>query len=187
MKSLSPSVPQASEYASYYSRYISLVPNGDIVSLLTEQAGQTAEALSGLSDREADFRYAPGKWTIKQVLGHLIDSERVFAYRALRIARNDKTPIEGFEQDDYVANGPFASVTLAELVMEFTAVRHSTVLLFRHLAPEGWDRRGTANNNEVTVRATAYIIAGHELHHLRILQEKYLSALGETGKAVGQS
>jgi len=186
MKSLSPNAPQVSEYASYSSRYISLVPDGDIVSLLTEQAERTAEALSGLSDREANFRCAPGKWTIKQVLGHLIDAERVLAYRALRIARNDKTPIEGFEQDDYVANGP-ASVSLAELVREFTAVRHATVLLFRHLAPEAWDRRGTANNNEVTVRATAYIIAGHELHHRRILQEKYFSALGETGKAVGKS
>lgn len=187
MKSLSPSAPQVSEYASYYSRYISLVPNGDIVSLLTQQAEQTTEVLSGLSDWEANFRYAPDKWTIKQVLGHLIDAERVLAYRALRIARHDKTPIEGFEQDDYVANGPFASVSLAELVREFTAVRHVTVLLFRHLAPEAWDRRGTANNNEVTVRATAYIIAGHELHHRRILQENYLSALGKTGKAVGKS
>ena len=186
MNSLIPGAPQVSEYAPYYSRYISLVPDGDIVSLLAQQAKRTAEALSGLSDREADFRYAPGKWPIKQVLGHLIDAERVLAYRALRIARNDKTPIEGFEQDDYVANGPFSSVSLAELVREFTAVRRATVLLFRHLAPEAWDRRGTANNNEVTVRATAYIIAGHELHHRRILQEKYLSALGETGKTVGE-
>jgi hypothetical protein len=100
MKSLSPNALQLSEYAPYYSRYISLVPSGDIFSLLTQQAESSVEALAGLSDREASFRYAPGKWTIKQVLGHLIDTERVFAYRALRIARNDKTPLEGFEQDD---------------------------------------------------------------------------------------
>jgi len=187
MRSLSPSAPQSSEYDSYYSRYISLVPQGDIVSLLAQQAEDTAEALSQLSERAASFRYAPGKWTIKQVLGHVIDCERVFAYRALRIARDDRTPLEGFEQDDYVVHGPFAALSLAQLVEEFTAVRRATVLLFRHLTPDVWDRRGSADNKEMTVRGAAYIIAGHELHHRRILEEKYLSASGETGKAVGNS
>jgi DinB superfamily len=187
MTILVPTAPHPSEYVPYYERYISLVPNQDVLAMLNKQSEQTQDLLSGLSEQQASFRYAPGKWTIKQVLGHLIDAERVFCYRALRIARNDKTPMEGFEQDDYVANGPFESVSLAELLREYAAVRHATVLLFRHLSPEAWNRRGIANNNEVSVRATAYIIAGHELHHCRILREKYLPAAGETGKSVGQS
>ena len=187
MRTTSPSAPQPSEHAPYWSRYISLVPNGDLFTLLAQQAELTAEALSELSEEEAGFRYAPGKWSIKQILGHLIDAERVFAYRALRIARNDRTPIEGFEQNDWVANAPFDSLSMAELLREFTAVRHATVLLLRHLPPEAWDRRGTASNSEITVRALAYIIAGHERHHAKVLREKYLPALGETRKAVGKS
>jgi hypothetical protein len=110
---------------------------------------------------------------VKEVLGHVIDSERVFSYRALRIARNDKTPIEGFEQDDYVKYGPFGECTLAALVEEFKSVRRATLSLFQGLDEVAWARRGVANKNQVSVRAIAYIIAGHELHHRRILQEKY--------------
>lgn len=168
--------PSTTEYAPYYERYVSLVPGDDIVALLTLQLPETLALLSQFDERQGDFRYAPGKWSVKELLGHLIDSERVFTYRALRIARGDQTPIEGFEQDDYVKNGPYGELTLATLIEEFTHVRAATVSLFRNLATRDWARRGIANKLEVTVRGLAFITAGHELHHRRILKEKYLSA-----------
>ena len=129
--------------------------------------------LSGLSEEQGDFRYAPEKWSAKQVLGHVCDTERVFAYRALRISRGDATPMEGFEQDDYVKNGPFARHVIAEVIEDYIAVRRATISLLRSLEEAAWSRRGVANKNEVTVRALAYTIAGHEVHHRRILEEKY--------------
>lgn len=168
--------PQPGEYAPYYERYIALVPGGDILATLDAQRRQTLLLLSGREEIEGDFRYAPEKWTAKQVLGHVCDTERVFAYRALRIARGDQTPMEGFEQDDYVRNGPFAVVPLAEVIEDYIAVRRATLTLLRNLEEQAWTRRGMANKNEVTVRGLAYIIAGHELHHRRILEEKYFNA-----------
>jgi len=165
--------PQAGEYAPYYDRYISLVQGEDILNALDQQRSQTMLLLCGRDEKDGDFRYAPGKWSAKEVLGHVCDSERVFAYRALRIARADATPLAGFEQDDYVRNGPFAQRPLADLVEEFIAVRRATLSLLRNLDEAAWMRRGVANKNEVTVRALAYIIAGHELHHRGILEEKY--------------
>lgn len=173
--------PEASEYGAYYGRYISLVPDGDILAILREQGPRTRASFSGITEQQGDFSYAPGKWSIKQMFGHVIDAERIFAYRALRISRNDPTPIEGFEQDGYVAHAPFANCKLTDLLDEYTAVRNATVLLFRNLGQEAWPRQGTASNHPVTVRALAYIIAGHELHHYRVLQEKYLSKLREAG------
>ena len=167
--------PEPSEYAPYYERYISLVPGDDILSTLDAQRRQTMVLLCGRDEADGDFRYAPGKWTAKQVLGHLCDTERIFAYRALRIARGDQTPIEGFEQDDYVRDGPFEQLPLPEMIEEYIAVRHATLTLLRNLDEQSWTLRGIANKNEVTVRALAYIIAGHELHHRRILEEKYFS------------
>jgi uncharacterized damage-inducible protein DinB len=168
--------PTAAEYAPYYNRYISLVPGTDILSILQQQA-EDMESLRTMSEDDACFRYAPEKWSIKQVLGHIMDCERIFAYRALRIARGDQTPIEGFEQDDYVKNGPFERISMTELMNEYVAIRTATIKLFRHLSPEAWNRRGIANNNEVTVRALAYTIAGHERHHRQILKEKYFPAM----------
>lgn len=165
--------PESGEYAPYYDRYISLVAGSDILSTLDTQRRQTMMLLCGRDEGEGDFRYALDKWTAKQVLGHVCDTERVFAYRALRIARGDQTPIEGFEQDDYVRNGPFGVAPLAELIDDYIAVRRATLTLFRNLEEAAWRRLGVANKNEVTVRALAYIIAGHELHHRRILEEKY--------------
>ncbi len=170
----SPSRPQAREYAPYYEKYISLISGNDILSTLDEQRRQTLLLLSGRTDEEGNFRYAPEKWSLKEVLGHINDTERIFAYRALRISRNDQTPIEGFEQDDYVKFGPFARRPLEDLVEDYIAVRRATMSLFRNLDEAAWTRRGLANKNEITVRALAYIIAGHELHHRRILEEKYL-------------
>ncbi|MGO9269951.1 MAG: DinB family protein [Terriglobia bacterium] len=165
--------PEATEYAPYYGKYISLVPDGDILALLEEQLRGTTALLSSVSEEQAEYRYAPEKWTVKQVVGHLTDTERIFAYRALRISRNDATPIEGFEQDDYVRYGPFETCKMTDLVEDFAAVRRATLSLFRRLDPDAWQRRGTANRNEVTVRALAYTSAGHELHHLAILKDKY--------------
>ena len=167
--------PDSNEYAPYYGKYIALVPEGNILTTLEKQGPDT---LVLLAPREADgdFRYAPGKWSVKEALGHVIDTERVFSYRALRIARNDKTPLAGFEQDDYVKYGPFAQTSLAALLEEFTSVRKASVALFRGLDETAWTRRGIASNNEVTVRALAYMIAGHELHHRGIFQQKYFAA-----------
>jgi uncharacterized damage-inducible protein DinB len=168
--------PDASEYAAYYGKYIALVPGNDVVRTLEGQGRETAELLAGLSERQTMHRYAPGKWSVKEVVGHVTDSERIFAYRALRIARSDRTPIEGFEQDDYVQAAQFDRRSLAELVAEFSAVREATVRLFESLPADAWMRRGVANQNQVSVRALAYMIAGHELHHRRVLQDKYLVA-----------
>lgn len=168
--------PQAGEYAPYYGRYISLVQGEDILSTLDRQRRDTMLLLSGRDEEDGDFRYAPGKWSAKEVLGHVCDTERIFAYRALRFSRADATPIEGYEQDDYVRNGPFAQRPLADLVEEFIAVRRATLSLLRNLDEAAWSRRGIANKNEVSVRGLAYIVAGHELHHRRILEEKYFAA-----------
>jgi hypothetical protein len=167
--------PQPGEYAPYYDRYISLVQGEDILDTLDQQRRQTMLLLSGRNDEDGDFRYAPDKWSAKEVLGHVCDTERIFAYRALRISRADATPVEGFEQDDYVQNGPFAQRPLADLVEDFIAVRRATLSLLRNLDEAAWSRRGIANKNEVTVRALAYTIAGHEMHHRRILEEKYFA------------
>ena len=167
--------PKPGEYAPYYERYIALVQGEDILNILDQQRRQTMLLLSGRDEEDGNFRYAPDKWSAKEVLGHLCDSERIFAYRALRISRGDSTPLAGFEQDDYVRNGPFANRPLSDLVEEFIAVRRATLSLLRSLDEPAWMRRGIANNHEVSVRGLAYIIAGHELHHRRILEEKYFA------------
>lgn len=182
MSTLAITSPEATEYNPYYGKYVSLIAGGDILATLTNQVDRMQSLLSRLGKDEANFSYAPGKWTVKQALGHVIDTERIFSYRALRISRGDKTPLPGFEQNDYVPNGPFEFVSLPELLEEYAAVRHATVLLFRHLRPEAWERRGTASNSEVTVRALAYIIAGHNEHHYQLLRDKYA-----IGKSVGTS
>jgi uncharacterized damage-inducible protein DinB len=168
--------PEPSEYAPYYGRYIALVEGDEILSILDRQRRQTMLLLSGRDEEDGNFRYAPGKWSAKEILGHVCDTERIFSYRVLRISRGDNTPIEGFEQDDYVRNGPFAKLAFSDLVEEFIAVRRATLSLLRNLDEAAWLRRGIASNNEVTVRALAYTIAGHELHHRRILEEKYFVA-----------
>jgi uncharacterized damage-inducible protein DinB len=172
---ISISRPETGEYAAYYDRYISLISGTDILGTLESQRRQMLLLLSGRHESDADIRYAPEKWSVREVLGHVCDTERIFTYRALRIARGDRTPIEGFEQDDYVRNGP-SREPLAEIIDDYIAVRRATLTLLRNLDEQAWTRRGVANNNEVTVRALAYTIAGHELHHRRILEQKYFSA-----------
>jgi len=165
--------PEPGEYAPYYERYISLVAGTDILATLDAQRRQTMTILCGREESDGDYRYAPGKWSAKEVLGHVCDTERIFAYRALRISRGDQTPLPGFEQDDYVKNGPFALAPLEEIIEDYIAVRRATLTLLRNLDEAAWVRRGIASKNEVSVRALAYMIAGHELHHRRILEEKY--------------
>ncbi len=159
--------PGASEYAPYFETYVSLAGEGSILGKLV--ANPIEEALAGLSDAEADHPPAPGKWSPKQVLGHVIETERVMAYRALRIARGDQTPLPGFDQDLFVANAAFGHRSLASLLEEMQAVRAATLALLRGLPAEAWTRSGTVSGNPITVRALAWIIAGHELHHARLL------------------
>jgi uncharacterized damage-inducible protein DinB len=166
--------PDATEYDPYYQKYISLVPREDVVATLSRQLEETLSTLRGLTEIQADSRYAPDKWSIKELVGHLIDSERIFAYRALRFARNDQTPLPGYEQDDYVRAGNFGSRSMRDLADEFEQMRHANLSFFRSLDDETWLRRGTANDAEVSVRALAYIMAGHETHHMQILRTRYL-------------
>ncbi|MGB9264265.1 MAG: DinB family protein [Terriglobales bacterium] len=166
--------PQPGEYAPYYEKHLSQIESNDILSTLDDQRRQMLLLLSGRTEADGDLRYAPDKWSLKEVLGHINDTERIMAYRALRIARGDATPLAGFEQDDYVRNGPFSDRSLADLIEDYIAVRRATITLFRNLDEAAFARRGVANKNDVTVRALAYIIAGHELHHRRIIEEKYL-------------
>ena len=169
--------PQPDEYAPYYETYVSLIPGDDIVGVLEAQRVQMAQLLAARSEREGNFRYAPDKWSVKEVIGHICDAERIFAYRLLRIARGDQTPLASFEQNDYIAPGAFGERTLADLAVEFSAVRAATIALAQSLKAEAWVRRGTASGKTVSARALAYIIAGHEMHHRKILDEKYFPAI----------
>jgi len=172
--------PQASEYAPYYEKYVALVPDGEIAETLEAQLREMKLLLGNLSEKVAEFRYAAGKWPIKEVLGHISDTERILAYRLLRIARGDQTPLAGFEQDDYVKTGNFSARPLAELLEEFAAARRATIALVRSLDEAAWLRRGVANQKEISVRAQAFVIAGHERHHRVVLQERYFPALPRT-------
>jgi hypothetical protein len=169
--------PESGEYADFYAKYIAMVATDDVVATLDAQRLQMSLLFAGRSERDGNFRYAPEKWTVKEVLGHLSDAERIFAYRALRIARGDQTPMSGFEEKDYVRAASFGARSLADLAEEFGHVRNATLALMRSLGADAWTRRGVANKNEVTVRALAFIIAGHELHHRRILDERYFAAI----------
>jgi uncharacterized damage-inducible protein DinB len=169
--------PEPGEYAPYYETYISKVKGSDILGILEAQRLQMAQLFAARSERDGNFRYATGKWTVKEVLGHVNDTERIFTYRALRIARGDQTALPGFEQDDYVRGGNFAERTLADLADEFELVRAASIALFRSLPKEGWQRRGVASEKEVTARALAFIVAGHEIHHRLILEERYFPAI----------
>ena len=166
--------PEASEFAEYYTGYISRVPDADVLTFLDAQLGSTVALLRGIDDAKGNHRYEAGKWSVKELLGHIIDGERVFSYRALVFARNDSTSLPGFDQDPWSQNANYANLTMKEIVDEFEAVRRSTILLFRHLDASAWDRVGVANNNRMTARAAAFIIAGHTEHHLAILKSRYL-------------
>lgn len=169
--------PSAGEYAPYFEKYVALVKAPDVLGLLEAQSRELQGLLSPLSEAQGGSRYAPDKWTIKESLGHVVDAERVFSYRALRIARGDQTPLASFDQDGFVKAGNFDARSLADLLDEHAAVRRASLALYRSFAEEAWDRRGVASTKEITVRALIYITAGHELHHLNLFRDKYLPAL----------
>ena len=166
--------PASNEFFEYYNTYISLVPDGDVRDHLRAQLSGTVALLSGVSDAKAEQAYGAGKWTLKEVVLHMCDAERVFGYRMVRIARGDLTPLPGFEQDPWVPHSCANARALSSLIMEFAAVRASTLALIDGLPAEAWVRRGTASGHSISVRALAYIAAGHERHHLKIIRERYL-------------
>ena len=166
--------PDQSEYAPFYAGYVSQVPEGDVIALLEQQIADTVHLLAEIGEARAAHRYAPGKWSIKQIVGHLSDSERVFSYRALRIARNDATPLAAFDENAWMPHANCDARSLTDLLDELQAVRRSTLALYRSFTPEMAARRGTASQNTISVRALVYITAGHERHHRRMLEERYL-------------
>ncbi len=167
--------PEPNEYDAYYHRYISLVPETDIREAFAAQPGELRNVVNGLPEEKGNFAYADGKWTIKEVLSHLIDGERHFAYRMLRISRGDETPIEGFEQDGYIENSNANNRPFADLLDEFEYSRKANVLLLNNLDAAALSRMGTASGLPISVRALANISIGHVRHHLSILGERYLA------------
>jgi hypothetical protein len=166
--------PEKTEYDPYYERYISLVADRDIIDTLGGQSTRLQDIFTAMPEDRGEFRYAEGKWSIKELLGHLIDGERMFAYRLFRISRGDETPIEGFEQDGYIENAHSNQRSFADLLEEFSLLRRANMIFFKNLADDAWSRIGTANNAKISVRALVYIMAGHIEHHLAILKERYL-------------
>jgi uncharacterized damage-inducible protein DinB len=165
--------PAPSEYAQHYAGYVARVPEGDVLEQLASQIAETRALLRDLPPSRAVHRYATGKWSVAEVVGHVADAERIFAYRALRFGRGDATPLAAFDENAYTPAGSFDRRTLTDLVDELTAVRHATLALFRGMPVEAFERTGVASGRTVSVRALAFIIAGHELHHAAILRERY--------------
>jgi len=166
--------PEKSEYDPYYEKYISLVDESELMATLENQSDEIRSLTSKLGEDRGTFAYAEGKWTVKEVLSHLVDGERMFAYRIFRIARGDRTPIEGFEQEGYIENSHANERSFADLQEEFELLRRANMLFLRNLGEQDWTRVGVANNVEISVRALAYIMAGHIRHHAAILRERYL-------------
>lgn len=165
--------PDATEHIEYFGRYTALVPDGSIAETLRKQMDETSALLARVPAAKEEHRYADGKWSVKEVVGHLVDAERIFAYRALRIARADQTPLPGFEENDYVPAGNFGARSLKSLAAEFRAVREATLHLVDGLDEAALLRRGTASGNPVSARALIWIVAGHERHHVALLKERY--------------
>lgn len=166
--------PEPIEFDAYYGTYISLVEIDDCLGVLAEQPAALRDIFSPMPEEKGTFAYEEGKWTIKELLSHIIDGERIFAYRVLRISRGDETPIEGFEQDGYIENSNANNRSFADLLDEFELQRRSNVLMLRNLDDGASRRMGTASGKPISVRALAYIMAGHVEHHLRILRDRYL-------------
>jgi hypothetical protein len=167
--------PEPTEYAPYYAKYLDLVAEDDILGALEAQLAETLAVLRPSPESQGNVRHPPYTWTVKEVVGHLTDTERIMGYRALRFARADQTPLPAFDEETYTPAGEFDRIPLRDLVAEFEAVRRSHLYLFRHLPAAAWARGGTANNTLVTVRALAYIIVGHARHHTAILRKRLQS------------
>ena len=160
----------------YFGTYIDKVPDGDVVSVLETGIGTTRKLLGSVSEERGGYRYAEGKWSLKEVIGHMSDTERIFTYRLLTFARGDAGPQPGFDETSYTPAQESDRVPLAWLLDEFVAVRAATLALLKVLPPESWERKGVASEHPLSVRASAWIIAGHEIHHRRVLEERYLTA-----------
>ena len=165
--------PQTGEYAPHFEPYIQMVPEGEFVKFLEEQTKRLREKWAGIREEQANYRYAEGKWSVKEVIGHLADTERVMQYRMLRIARGDTTPLPGFDEELFARHAGFDRQSMEEIVKGFEIVRESTLALVRQLDDDAWARKGNVADYPATARAIAYIIAGHAEHHVRILSERY--------------
>lgn len=165
--------PEPNEYAGYFEKYVKLVDEGDVIDVLQKQSDDFIGRLRGLDEAKWAHRYAPEKWSVKQVVGHLIDAERVFAYRALVFGRGDKAELPSFDEQGYMATAGYDAVSGSALAEEWEALRKGTVLFFRGLPAEAWERMGVASSNKVSVRALAFITAGHVRHHAGVLRERY--------------
>jgi uncharacterized damage-inducible protein DinB len=166
--------PNSDEYAAPYSGYIARVPEIDVLKALETQAAETQQLFTSLSAEKESYRYAEGKWSPRQIAGHIADAERIFGYRAFSFARGEQQALPGFDEGEYIAAAGYDDWTLADLTASLDSLRRAHLILFRNLREEAWDRRGTASDNPITVRALAYIMVGHERHHLAILKERYL-------------
>jgi hypothetical protein len=172
-----PGTPQPTEYAASHINYVALAPDKDILAALAQQREDALKLLGDVPEETGNTCHPPYTWTVKQVVGHCTDAERVFGHRAFRFARNDPTPLAGFDENAYVANAPYNSCQLADLVNEFDLVRRANLSMFRQLPPEAWLRCGVANGSTVSVRALAYIMVGHARHHLTILRKRLGAAV----------
>lgn len=165
--------PDPSEYNPYFERYISLVSGDRVVPVLTEQVTPLREMLRDLNDERAAYRYAPGKWSVRESMGHVVDTERVFGYRALWVARGDTAPLPSFDQDAFAAVAGHDHCSLTELVDEFVQLRQSHIMMFNHFPDDAWARVGEAGGNPLSARAAAFIMAGHVNYHLALFKERY--------------
>ncbi len=165
--------PEVSEYPTFYAGYVASVPGDDVVGVLQRFGEEAAEVLASIPEERGDHRYAEGKWSVRTLIGHVIDAERIFTYRALRLARGDSTPLPGFDENAFARTAGSDERSVASLADEFAHVRASTVRMYASFPGDAWTRAGTVNNGHVTVRALGYITAGHAAHHLRILRERY--------------
>lgn len=168
------SAPQSGEYNPYYYEYIRRVPEGDVLTFMAAQIGESLALLRSLSEEQAEARPAPDEWNIKEIIGHMCDTERIFSYRALRIGRGDQTALPGYNQDPYVANGNFSQRSLADLCDEFAVIRQASLFLFRSFTTEATTCMGVASDRPVSVRALIYICGGHEHHHMESIRKVYL-------------
>jgi hypothetical protein len=167
-------IPERDEAAPYYFRYIDLIDDDNILQVLSTQMEEALSLFSGISEEKSLQRYQPEKWSLRQLLGHINDAERVFTFRALSFARGDAGPLPGFDQDPWVSAAQAEAHTWASHVEDFQAVRLSTITMLRNFPAEAWQKRGVASDNSITVRALAFIMAGHVAHHLAVMKEKYL-------------
>jgi hypothetical protein len=172
---INPARPQSTEYGPSYANYIALAPDEDVLTALDKQLDDTLTLFRGVPEATGNMRHPPYTWSVKQVVGHLTDAERVFGHRAFRFARNDPTPLPSFDENVYVDNAPFDACPLKDLVAEFEWVRRANLSMFRHLPADAWLRWGVASDNKVTVRALAFILLGHARHHLGILRKRLTS------------